>query len=121
MPAALEQIDEQTAIFDSVETALASPDVISEPEAGVSETEAMAIGGEAPVESADLVALGRGRLDVRQAGVAALKDKSRHVGSPDILMTPDMVGAVQDAISKFWNSKQSVDDVVKALQAALKG
>lgn len=56
-----------------------------------------------------------------QAGVAALKDKSRQVGSPDILMTPDMVGAVQDAVSKFWNSKQSVDDVVKALQAALKG
>ena len=56
-----------------------------------------------------------------QAGIAALKDKSRHIGSPDLLMTPDMVGAVQDAVSKFWNSKQSVDDVVKALQAALKG
>lgn len=52
----LEQIDEQSAIFDSVETALASPDVISEPEAGVSETEAVATGSEASVESADLVA-----------------------------------------------------------------
>src|SRR5881394_940179 len=45
----LEQIDEQSAIFDSVETALASPDVIVE-------TEAVAIGSEAQVESADLVA-----------------------------------------------------------------
>jgi chromosome segregation protein len=52
----LEQIDEQSAIFDSVETALASPDVISEPEAGVLETEAVAIGSEAQFESADLVA-----------------------------------------------------------------
>ena len=47
----LEQIDEQSAIFDSVETALASPDVITEPEAGVSETEAVATGSEAQLES----------------------------------------------------------------------
>jgi glucose/mannose transport system substrate-binding protein len=56
-----------------------------------------------------------------QMGVAALKDKGRQVGSPDILMSPDTVGAIQDAVSKFWNSKESVDDVVKALQAAVKG
>jgi len=52
----LEQIDEQNAIFDSVETALASPDVVAEAEAGVSEAEAVASGSETPVESADLVA-----------------------------------------------------------------
>jgi glucose/mannose transport system substrate-binding protein len=56
-----------------------------------------------------------------QAGVAALADKSRHIGVPDMLMTPDMVGAVQDIVSKYWNNNQPVDDVVKALQAALKG
>ncbi len=55
-----------------------------------------------------------------QAGVAALGDKSRQVANPDMLMTPDMVGAVQDAVSKYWNNNQSVDDVVKALQLALK-
>jgi glucose/mannose transport system substrate-binding protein len=36
-------------------------------------------------------------------------------------MTPDMVGAVQDVITKFWNGNQSVDDAVKALQGAVKG
>jgi glucose/mannose transport system substrate-binding protein len=56
-----------------------------------------------------------------QAGVNALKDASRHVPNPDMLMTPDMTGAVQDVITKFWNTNQSVDDVMKALQGALKG
>jgi glucose/mannose transport system substrate-binding protein len=55
-----------------------------------------------------------------QAGVAALKDPSRHLAAPDMLTTPDMYGAVQDVISKFWNSGQSVDDAVKALQRTLK-
>jgi glucose/mannose transport system substrate-binding protein len=55
-----------------------------------------------------------------QAGMAALKDRSRHLAVPDMLMTPDMYGAVQDVISKFWNSGQSVDDAVKALQRTLK-
>jgi hypothetical protein len=53
--------------------------------------------------------------------VAALKDPSRHVPNPDMLMTPDMTGAVQDVITKFWNTNQSVDDAMKALQGALKG
>ncbi|HSI56450.1 MAG TPA: ABC transporter substrate-binding protein [Ideonella sp.] len=56
-----------------------------------------------------------------QAGVQALKDPARHIANPDMLMTPDMVGAVQDVVSKFWNTNQSVDDVAKALQGALKG
>lgn len=55
-----------------------------------------------------------------QAGVAALKDPSRHLAVPDMLMTPDMYGAVQDVISKFWNSDQPVDAAVKALQRTLK-
>ncbi|MFM2340826.1 MAG: hypothetical protein RLZZ592_479 [Pseudomonadota bacterium] len=56
-----------------------------------------------------------------QAGIAAMQDKSRHMASPDMLMAPDQVGAVQDAVTKFWNTSQSVDDAVKALQAAIKG
>jgi glucose/mannose transport system substrate-binding protein len=55
-----------------------------------------------------------------QAGVAAMKDSSRHVANPDMLMAPDMAGAAQDAISKFWNNNQSVDEGVKALQTVLK-
>jgi glucose/mannose transport system substrate-binding protein len=56
-----------------------------------------------------------------QAGITAMKDKTRHIANPDILMAPDMVGTVQDVITKFWNNNQSVDDAVKALQSAIKG
>jgi len=62
------------------------------------------------------------KMDIcAQAGVQAVKDPNRQIANPDMLMTPDMVGAVQDVISKFWNTNQSVDDAVKALQGALKG
>lgn len=56
-----------------------------------------------------------------QAGVAALKNPARLVPTTDSLLTPDMAGAVQDVVSKFWNTDQSVDDGVKAFKNALKG
>ncbi len=60
------------------------------------------------------------KMDIcAQAGVSAMKDPSRQIANPDMLMTPDMVGAVQDVITKFWNGTQSVDDAVKALQGAV--
>src|SRR5437763_2577868 len=52
----LEQIDELSAIFDAVETALASSEVTTESDANVSEPEAVAIQSEAQVEPAELVA-----------------------------------------------------------------
>jgi glucose/mannose transport system substrate-binding protein len=52
-------------------------------------------------------------------GVKALKDR-RLVESDEQLLTPDAVGAFEDAISKFWNSDQSVDDGLKAMSVALK-
>jgi glucose/mannose transport system substrate-binding protein len=55
-----------------------------------------------------------------QAGVAALKNPARLVPSSEALMDPDMNGRVGDIISKFWNTNQSVDDVVKLLQRAVK-
>lgn len=55
-----------------------------------------------------------------QAGVNALKNPARHLANPDMLMTPDKAGAVQDTVSKFWNTGMSIDDVTKALQTALK-
>nr|WP_315203512.1 ABC transporter substrate-binding protein [uncultured Albidiferax sp.] len=55
-----------------------------------------------------------------QTGLAIMKDKSRHLANPDMLLPPDVAGAVQDTISKYWNNNQSVDDVVKALQVAIK-
>jgi glucose/mannose transport system substrate-binding protein len=56
-----------------------------------------------------------------QAGVTAMKNPARHIANPDALMSPDMAGAVSDIVSKFWNTNQSVDDVVKSLQNAVKG
>ncbi len=55
-----------------------------------------------------------------RAGVEAMKDPARQVANPDALMAPDMIGTVQDVITKFWNANQSIDDAVKALQGALK-
>ena len=55
-----------------------------------------------------------------QAGLAIMKDKSRHLANPDMLLPPDVVGPLTDIISKYWNTNQSVDDVVKALQTAMK-
>jgi glucose/mannose transport system substrate-binding protein len=59
-------------------------------------------------------------LDIcAQAGVQAIKE-NRLLESTNELLTPDAVGAFEDAISKFWNSNQSVDDAVKAISTALK-
>ncbi len=55
-----------------------------------------------------------------QAGLAALKDPSRHLAVPDMLITPDMYGNVQDVISKFWNGNVSIEAVSKSLRNALK-
>jgi glucose/mannose transport system substrate-binding protein len=52
-------------------------------------------------------------------GVKALKER-RLVESENQFLSPDGVGAFEDAISKFWNSDQSVDDAVKAIAVALK-
>jgi glucose/mannose transport system substrate-binding protein len=54
-----------------------------------------------------------------QAGVQAIKE-NRLLQSDNELITPDAKGAFEDAVSKFWNSNQSVDDAVKAMQTALK-
>ena len=56
-----------------------------------------------------------------QMGLTIMKDKSRHLPNPDMLITPDVAGALTDIITKYWNNDQSVDDVVKSLQAAIKG
>ncbi len=54
-----------------------------------------------------------------QAGVQAVKE-GRLLESDNDLISPDVKGAFEDGISKFWNSNQSVDDAVKVLSAALK-
>ncbi len=63
-----------------------------------------------------------GALDIcSQQGVAALKDPARHLPAPTQLASPEKKGLLDDAITKFWNTDQSVDDVAKVLAAALKG
>ncbi|HEX7639886.1 MAG TPA: ABC transporter substrate-binding protein [Burkholderiaceae bacterium] len=53
-------------------------------------------------------------------GVTIMKDPSRQLPSPEMLITPDMEGALQDVITKFWNTDESVDDAAKAIAAAIR-
>ena len=55
-----------------------------------------------------------------QQGVAIMKDASRQLPSPEMLISPDLEGSLQDIITKFWNTNESVDDAAKAIAAALK-
>jgi len=55
-----------------------------------------------------------------QQGIQAMKDPSRHLAHPEALVPPDVNGAVQDVLTKFWNTNQSVDDAAKAVASALK-
>ena len=54
-----------------------------------------------------------------QQGVQAIRE-NRLLESDNELLSPDAKGAFEDAVSKFWNSEQSVDDALKAMTVALK-
>jgi glucose/mannose transport system substrate-binding protein len=56
-----------------------------------------------------------------QEGVTIMKDVSRQLPAPEMLITPDLEGSLQDIVTKFWNTNESVDDAAKAFAAALKG
>jgi glucose/mannose transport system substrate-binding protein len=49
-----------------------------------------------------------------------MKDKSRQLPNPEMLLAPDTQGALIDVITNFWNKNQSVDDAQKAFASALK-
>ena len=55
-----------------------------------------------------------------QQGVTIMKDVSRQLPTPEMLISPDLEGSLQDVITKFWNTNQSADDAAKAIAAALK-
>ncbi len=60
------------------------------------------------------------KMDIcAQMGVQAVKE-GRLLSSDNELLSPDAKGAFDDAVSKFWNSDQSVDDAIKSMAAALK-
>lgn len=56
-----------------------------------------------------------------QQGIAIIKDKSRQLPNPEMLVAPDQNGALQDVLTNFWNRNQSPEDAQKAFAAALKG
>ena len=49
-----------------------------------------------------------------------MKDVSRQLPTPEMLISPDLEGSLQDVITKFWNTNESVDDAAKAIASALK-
>jgi glucose/mannose transport system substrate-binding protein len=55
-----------------------------------------------------------------QQGVAIMKEVSRQLPTPEMLISPDLEGSLQDVITKFWNTNESVDDAARAISAALK-
>jgi glucose/mannose transport system substrate-binding protein len=59
-------------------------------------------------------------VDICAAGGVKAVKENRLIEGIDDLLSPDVKGAFEDAISKFWNSDQSADDAVKAIAAALK-
>jgi len=60
------------------------------------------------------------KMDVcAQMGVQAVKE-GRLLQSDNELLSPDAKGAFEDAVSKFWNSDQSVDDAIKVMAVGLK-
>ncbi|MEC5162083.1 MULTISPECIES: ABC transporter substrate-binding protein [unclassified Janthinobacterium] len=54
-------------------------------------------------------------------GVAILKDKTRQLPNSEMLVAPDLNGALQDVLTNFWNKNQSAEDAQKAFASALKG
>jgi glucose/mannose transport system substrate-binding protein len=55
-----------------------------------------------------------------RAGAAIMRDRNRQVGAPEIYLTPDQNGAVQDALTAYWNTAMPVEKAQKALAAALR-
>jgi glucose/mannose transport system substrate-binding protein len=53
-------------------------------------------------------------------GMAIMKDKSRQLPNPEMLIPPDVQGALQDVITNFWNKNQSAEDAQKAFATAIK-
>ncbi len=53
-----------------------------------------------------------------QLGLAALKDPSRHLPSPEQLASAEKNAAIGDAITEFWNTNQTVEQAARALSKA---
>ena len=55
-----------------------------------------------------------------QKGMAALQDPAQQIPSDNFLSTPDLVGAVQDAITQYWhNPSMKVDTFIENYASAV--
>ncbi|WP_118183329.1 ABC transporter substrate-binding protein [Paraburkholderia phosphatilytica] len=54
-------------------------------------------------------------------GIAIMKDKSRQLPNPEMLISPDVQGALQDVITNYWNRNESAEDAQKAFAGAIQG
>ncbi|UOD29946.1 carbohydrate ABC transporter substrate-binding protein [Massilia violaceinigra] len=55
-----------------------------------------------------------------RAGMAIMKDRTRHVGIGEVYLTPDQNGAMQDVLTAFWNTRMPVEKAQKQIAAALR-
>ncbi|MFL6672297.1 MAG: ABC transporter substrate-binding protein [Massilia sp.] len=55
-----------------------------------------------------------------QKGLAIVKERSRVLGITEVYLTPDQNGALQDAVTAYWNTGMSVDKAQKSIAAALR-
>jgi glucose/mannose transport system substrate-binding protein len=52
--------------------------------------------------------------------MAALQDPARQIGSVNFLVTPDLLGALDDVITEFWNTPtMAADTFVQNFVAAI--
>lgn len=55
-----------------------------------------------------------------QKGMRYVADKAQQMPSGDMLAPPALIGALQDAISQYWNTDMSADEFSAKVAAALK-
>jgi glucose/mannose transport system substrate-binding protein len=53
-------------------------------------------------------------------GIAAMQDKSRQLPNAEMLVEPDLNGALQDVLTNFWNRKQTPEQAQVAFAQAMK-
>jgi glucose/mannose transport system substrate-binding protein len=55
-----------------------------------------------------------------QKGMRYVADKAQQLPSVDMLAPPALVGALQDAISQYWNTNMSADEFSAKVAGVLK-
>jgi len=53
-------------------------------------------------------------------GIAAMQDKARQLPNAEMLVEPDLNGALQDVLTNYWNRKQTPEQAQAAFAQAMK-